>query len=202
MPSFKNLVGLRFEKLQVVAYGGRIKGCHAWVCMCDCGNTIRTISASLNNGNTTSCGCKCWMPLVKHGESHKRTHEYKCWYHMKDRCLNPNHSAYQYYGGRGITICEKWLSYEGFLEDMGRAPSHKYTLDRIETDGNYVKSNCRWADHHTQMNNTRRTIKFNYNGITMSLKQWAKHFGVNYTTACRRNKAGKSFQQIFLVPNG
>jgi hypothetical protein len=100
----------------------------------------------------------------KHGEAQK-TKEYSAWSRLPGRCYNPKHKAYKNYGGRGITICDRWrYSYENFLADMGRAPSPKHSIDRIDNDGNYEPSNCRWATAKVQGNNQRKTKKVDFNG--------------------------------------
>lgn len=92
---------------------------------------------------------------VAHGEAH-RTAEYRIWKLMKRRCLNPNHATYKYYGGRGVKVCERWLhNFPNFLADVGRRPSAKHTLDRIDNAGDYAPDNCRWVTMKTQCNNRR-----------------------------------------------
>lgn len=126
-------------------------------CLCECGNTTDVLAGNLRR-QTKSCGC-LRLERVKevatlHGMTRSRTHN--SYTNMKGRCLNPNHDAYKNYGGRGITICERWLhSFENFLADMGERPENK-SLDRKEVNGNYEPSNCRWATRKEQANNTRR----------------------------------------------
>jgi hypothetical protein len=136
---------------------------------CNCGNIIKVVIISIRRGNTMSCGCynkklsteRLVKIVTKHNESsHNKTVEYTTWQSMKTRCYNPNNSRWDRYGGRGIIVCDRWLnSFENFLEDMGRRPEGKYSIDRIEVNGNYEPSNCRWATDKEQANN--RTNKKN-----------------------------------------
>lgn len=109
----------------------------------------------------------------------KRT--YRIWADMKQRCNNNNDKDYRYYGGRGIHYEQKWDSFEGFLEDMGNSPTGM-TLDRINTNGHYSKSNCRWATKKEQSNNTRRNVHITFKGITKTIAQWSDETGINYQT--------------------
>ena len=133
-------------------------------CLCECGNKIITRLVSYNNQHTKSCGClhkiiakqKC-IERTKHGNSRRGNHSgsYITWRGMVERTSNPNHKSYKFYGGRGIIVCDRWLSsFENFLQDMGNRPEG-FTLDRIDPDGNYEPLNCRWADEETQRNNKR-----------------------------------------------
>lgn len=122
---------------------------------CFCGNTFYPIKGNFRNGGVRSCGCARIAAITTHGGW--RSPEYQSWKAMKARCLNPKSVRYNRYGGRGITICERWLGENGFanfLEDMGRRERKDLTLDRINPDGNYEPSNCRWADKLTQTLNT------------------------------------------------
>ncbi|HDX9500141.1 TPA: AP2 domain-containing protein, partial [Bacillus thuringiensis] len=128
-----------------------------WNCLCDCGNERVVDGYSLSKGSSKSCGCN----NIKHGMKH--TPEYNIWGLMKSRCSNLNDSGWENYGARGITVCERWLDFSNFIEDMGERPSPEHSLDRIDVNGNYCKANCRWATHLEQAHN-KRTSKNNTTG--------------------------------------
>ncbi len=159
-----DLTGKRFGRLVAQAKDRSVTDDEArWRCRCDCGRETRVRSSSLRNGTSQSCGCLrqellCARP-VKHGHTThgKPTPEWDAWHSMKQRCLNPNHAAYANYGGRGISICQRWVEdFEAFLADVGLKPDPELTLDRIDNDGNYEPGNVRWATWSQQNSNQRR----------------------------------------------
>lgn len=159
-----NLSGQRFGKLFVVDYSPEKKRESYYKCVCDCGNETVVRGSSLTKGDTKSCGClrvtegrKAGLRSRIHGMIKTPTHN--SWSSMKARCLNTADDNYKFYGAKGVTVCERWLNFQAFLQDMGERPEGT-SLDRINPFGNYEPNNCRWADLRTQLQNTRR----NYNG--------------------------------------
>lgn len=144
-----DLVGASFDGFMVVEKiaGGKNS---RWKCICDCGKEFSALRTCISSGKTKSCGCKSQKKHFMQDSP-----EYRSWTHMKWRCLNENSTQYKYYGGRGITVCESWRSsFQSFYADMGPRPEGT-SLDRIDPDGNYEPSNCRWADAGTQSRNRR-----------------------------------------------
>jgi len=191
----QDLAGIKFGRLTVAT---RRQGKY-WDCICDCG-TLRTVpSDRLKSGHTTSCGClrseMVAARSTRHGggkRGQRRDPEYNVWQNMKRRCCDPTNVAYCNYGGRGITVHDSWISsYGTFIRDMGRRPSPKHTLERVNNDGPYTPDNCRWATRLEQSRNKRRPKNALYiNGVP--LKKLAADLGVPYPTAkWRFHKHGK-----------
>ena len=153
-----DLAGKRYGRLTVVHYCGGSK----WACLCDCGNKTVALGSSLRLKQTTSCGCAKAERVALWKKSHGLHHlpEYKVWKGMVSRCEIPSATGYKNYGGRGVSICERWRhDFLQFLTDLGHRPSPGHSLDRIDGDGNYEPSNCRWATR-TQQNQNRRNTKW------------------------------------------
>lgn len=138
------------------------------------------------------------MTKIQSRLSHTKT--YSSWENMLTRCNNPNNNRYQYYGNKGITVCERWLIFENFLTDMGERPEGT-SLDRIDNNKGYYKENCRWATEITQANNKSTNRFITYKGETYTLKQWGRILGVNSVTISSRLKRGWTLEEAFQVPN-
>lgn len=176
---------------------------------CTCGNEFIAAIYLVKSGNTRSCGCisdainKSGIRRRIHGESqstHNATKENLAYVSMKDRCYNPNNDSYYRYGGRGINVCPRWLeSYEDFLEDMGRSPSKKHTLDRLDNDGIYEKDNCRWVIQKVQCNNRSSNVKVCFRGEVMNMKQLAEKYNINYNSLWYRIKKTGSAEKAMSI---
>ena len=202
MGVINNIQGKIFGRLTVVQFHELRKNRAYWFCKCDCGNIAIVSGNKLLVGRTLSCGCYGKEVLIKsvttHGLSDKIP-EYRCWNGIKDRCYNINSESYNYYGGRGITVCDRWInSFENFLEDMGRKPSKLHSIDRIDNDGNYEISNCKWSTKSEQVRNRRKTIMVSYNNKKHPLVSICEQLGFNYNTVCSRvYKKQMNHQQSF-----
>lgn len=153
-----DLTGQKFGRLTAIKPTEKRCGhCIGWECHCDCGNRCIVGSAMLRIGNTQSCGCLHKEGLAKRNTKHgmSRTKMYWTWGDMVSRCKNLQHHAYKNYGGRGISVCDRWLKFENFLKDMGEKPNPMLTLERINNDNNYEPKNCKWATRKEQRNNQR-----------------------------------------------
>lgn len=189
-----NLTSQRFGKLTVLKPTGKKQyGNRTWLCVCDCGKEITVKGGNLKSGSVTSCGCLLGKNLYKHGMK-STSPIYNIWLGMRDRCNNPNNEAYQYYGGKGISVCEEWDDYTVFHNDMiesyllhiAEYGKDNTSIDRINGDKGYSRGNCRWATNMEQHLNRPNTIFFTHNGITLTLKQWSEKMGIKYMTLYNR----------------
>ena len=135
---------------------------------------------------------------TKHGLSNHPL--YHRWEKMKGRCCSPHNTHYKYYGGRGITICNEWLDFINFYNDMYQGFEEYLTLDRIDNDGNYCKENCRWATRKEQARNTRQNVNIAYGEVTMCETAWARQLGMSLCTISKRIKRGWSEEQALTMP--
>lgn len=185
---------------------GRGKGYRAR-CSCDCGASLITHKQSLLAGRTRSCGC-LQRDIVRtanrtHGNTPRigRTPEYKAWANLKDRCLNKNAHNYERYGGRGITVCARWDVFVNFLAPR---PGLGYSIDRIDNNGPYCKENCRWATSRQQSVNKRSNSKLEYQGESMTIREWSERLGIPFHRLRWRKSKGLAASEILTttVPKG
>jgi hypothetical protein len=195
--SFKDLTGKVFGRLTAKSIYGNGKEGTQWLCLCSCGNEKVVISKVLNRGATLSCGCYKVDKVISDNTTHgmNKTRLHKIWGRMKDRCLNPRSQDFKYYGGRGIKVCEKWLKFEGFYEDMFPTHDDKLSIDRIDNDGNYELSNCRWATLTQQRNNMRNNRVETVDGITDTVANLCRIFGVSTGIVRNRLRIGYTIEQ-------
>jgi len=168
-----------------------------WLCQCDCGNTKVIAKPSLTTGLTTSCGKR--DVHNKHGKTGQRL--FKIWSAMLDRCENKNNHAYERYGGRGISVCQEWHDIESFYAwALSNGYTENLTIDRIDNNGNYEPSNCRWATRKEQNNNTSNNRLIEYNGEIKTIAQWSEILGIKHTTLSKRLIDGWSAEKALTVP--
>lgn len=184
----KNLIGNRYKKLTVESFAYTKGGKAYWLCKCDCGNSKVIAGRHLTEGHTKSCGCVRIAEnksRAKHNMSNTKL--YNVYRGIMKRCYNSNNASYKNYGGRGIKVCDKWKDGEkgstNFLEwSLANGYKESLQIDRIDVNGNYEPSNCRWVTAKVNSNNKRNNIPITINGITKNLYQWQKTSGIRYQT--------------------
>ncbi len=200
MGAMKNLAGQKFGRLTVTNdfYTGSKNTGIKWKCVCDCKNTVIIKSNNLVRGDTKSCGClnleKASALQYVHGKTGTRIHG--TWKDIIGRCTNKNNSEYENYGGRGITVCERWKKFENFYEDMGEKPEG-LQIDRINNNGNYEPGNCRWSTPKENSNNKRNCRFVVFNGETKTIKQWSEYFNIPYERTRLRLNSGLGVENAF-----
>lgn len=207
MGAFIDIKGQRFGRWTVVERVGTNKsGCILWRCQCDCGKEKVVNGKILRNGESSSCGCLHSEIIAQqgrknttHGKRHTRI--YREWSAMKARCYNENHSRYHRYGGRGITICEEWHDFQAFYDwAIANGYQDNLTLDRIDSNGNYEPSNCRWATQKEQQNNRGNNHVITLEGRAQTLQQWAEEKKLNTKTIQSRLRRGWTAERALTEP--
>lgn len=196
----EEMVGRKFGKLTVIDKGRTTSaGNILWLCECECGNTTHRSKSSLRANPNLSCGCyhKHNHGIVKHGMARTPTHG--VWDAMKQRCLNPNNIAFANYGGRGISVCDRWKTFSNFHDDMGEKPPGM-ELDRIDVNGNYEPGNCRWATKKENNRNKRRTYMVTYEGRVMPLVECAEIVGMCRAVLRGRLDSGWDLHKAITTP--
>ena len=197
----EDLTGQKFGRLTVLTLCDVVHGKARWNCSCDCGGSTIAFGANLKRGNTLGCGCvrreRTGDANRRHGQT--KTPEHHVWQNMRQRCTNQRNKAYGYYGGRGISVCQRWDSFENFIADMGPRPSSKHSIERKDVNGNYEPGNCRWATAKEQMNNTRRNRLVEYQDRTQTLAQWCDELGLKSLRVMKRLDLGWSPEEAFTV---
>lgn len=194
MPKRLNITGQRFGRLTALYRLNNYRTHHSyWLCVCDCGNIAEVYLGSLKKGLTTSCGCL----VKKHGKSYEPL--YRKWLGIKTRCYNKSDKEhYKDYGGRGITLCNEWKNNFMAFYDWSIANGYddNLTIDRIDVNGNYEPTNCRWVDRKQQARNRRNNRNFTYKNKTHCISEWCEILGLNYNTVCTRlNKLSWSVEK-------
>lgn len=211
MPKALELLNKKFNRLQVVSKASPLNGSVMWNCLCDCGNSIVARGANLVNNTTKSCGCLKNEMLAKAGESsrYQKTLDvyrqgkiipsYYIWHSMMTRCYEPKYKKFHDYGGRGITVCDRWHEYKNFLADMGEPPEG-LTIERTDNNGNYSPENCKWATDTEQGRNKRNNRLLTYKGETKCVTAWAEELDVNPKTLYTRVYLGWTDEQVLGTP--
>ena len=206
-----DLTGQRFGRLTVIEDSGeRVGRSILWVCQCDCGNLHKTTSYRLNKKLCRSCGCLMRETIVERNYKHGMTNTrlFKVWSHIRERCYCENRHSYKYYGARGIRMCPEWrdnfMAFYKWSMANGYNPNAKWsecTIDRIDVNGNYEPSNCRWVSIKEQERNRRDTHYLTYNNMTKSIAEWSEIMGINYVTLVSRiNKSQWSVEKALETP--
>lgn len=218
-PCIRNIEGQRFGRLVALELlPTRIRNNAVWRFQCDCGITIERASGGVIRGSTASCGClaresagarmKRLSPAMNkaratHNHSHSNagrpTKTFTTWVNMIQRCTNSKHKSFHRYGGRGITVCERWMTFENFLADMGEKPP-RMELDRECNAEGYKPENCRWVNRVQNANNRDVNHAITFDGRTQNIKQWAQELGCHHQSIAYRLKKGWSVEDAFGTP--
>lgn len=212
---YRDLSGQTFGRLTAKGLAGYYhnpsgRRATKWQCECACGKIVEVIGTNLTSGHATSCGCfrleqktRAW---TTHGHASGRiagrrtkTSTYRSWLAMRERCRRESHEFFRLYGGRGITICEKWNDFEAFLADMGERPPGM-CIERKDTNGNYEPENCRWATMKEQGNNRRNNRRLEIDGKIQTATAWSEKSGIDARTIIHRLNRGWEPKRAVFSP--
>jgi hypothetical protein len=209
-PRATDLTGKPFGRWKVLGYAGnKISNGRSrlmWTCLCRCGTFKEILGDNLTGNKTLSCGCwrseKASVTSAKHGFSRvgKRIPEYKVWCGIIQRCTNQNYPKWKDYGGRGITICERWRDFPNFYKDIGPRPTPKHTVERINNEKGYEPGNVEWATKLVQGNNKRNNRLITFQGKTLTVSQWSRELNLPYFTLMYRIKNGWTAEETLTTP--
>jgi len=199
-----DLTGQRFGALVAVRQVGHTRRRAAlWLCRCDCGAEVKKRGDKLRYGRVKTCALNGHRWTIVRPPAVSRLHpiEHATWVRMNARCFNKKHHRYKSYGGRGIIVCPQWKdSFEQFFRDMGRRPSNRHTIERIDVNGNYEPGNCRWATREEQARNLQRSVYVEYEGQRMLLLDVCEKLGLKRGVVYGRLKIGWTLAQALSVP--
>lgn len=169
------------------------------LCRCECGTEKLIMASNLTLGKSKSCGCLSREVTGKRATTHgmSKSDEYATWNRMWSRCTNPIVDRYPNYGGRGISVCKEWESFEQFYADMGAKPSKAHSIGRIDNDANYCKENCRWETALEQGANISTNVFIEHDGLRLTVSQWARKLGISVGTLQQRRRAGMPIERMF-----
>lgn len=187
-------IGDVFGRWTVISAPKKRSHMNYWPCRCLCGTERAVRAGALLQGKSLSCGCLAAENASVRNRTHgqRKSPEWRIWLHMRQRCELSSHKSFKDYGGRGISVCDRWQHFESFLADMGQRPSRSHSIDRKDNDGNYEPGNCRWVIAEAQANNRRSNRRITYKGKTLTVSQWARRTGIPYQTIYWRLNKGLS----------
>ncbi len=188
-------IGKVYGLWTVLRYGQKDqRGCKLWICRCECGTERPVLQGALRFGRSASCGCQKRNARAEHVRT------WDCWSSMNKRCRSLLRPMVLSYAGRGITVCQRWKSFDNFLADMGEKPAG-LTLDRINNDAGYFPGNCQWAKPKEQARNRRGNVRYSFDGLTLTQSEWAERTGLSQETLYYRiNKAKWSVERALTTP--
>jgi hypothetical protein len=208
-----NIIGEKYNKLLVVEEVEQKGNNRMFKCLCDCGNTTIVAMNNMRSGKIVSCGCNKREKTILRSTTHnqRHTHLYEVWKSMKQRCYNPKLKAYKNWGARGIEVCEEWRNnFQAFydwsydngytIDNHKKGEKIKLTIDRINVNGNYEPTNCRWVERSVQSRNRRVNKIISYKNEEHCLVEWCEILNISYRTTMGRLRRGWSIEKTFTTP--